>query len=70
MFLLTSGAQPEPWETGPYASPSAIASAADKVAAAAMMQAAAAALFGLFLVLWSVGYIVKAISFLPAAGSE
>jgi hypothetical protein len=65
MFALSSGTSPEPWEAGQYASPTTIASAADRVATITMMQSAAAALFALFLVLWSVGSIVSAISFLP-----
>ena len=44
-----------------------IALNADDPKAAFVMQAGSGAFFSLFLVFWSVGYIVRAISFLPAS---
>ena len=55
----------ESWEVGPYASTSGLQSASQKLNAIFLLQIAAGGLFSLFLMLWSVGYIVRAISFLP-----
>ena len=65
LSLAALSQRPVHWQTGPYASPSAIAAGAERLANAAFLQFAAGGFFSLFLVLWSVGYIVNAISFLP-----
>jgi hypothetical protein len=51
--------------TGPYPSAEAAQRVGSAIARQWMFQLAAGGAFSLFLILWSVGYIVKAISFLP-----
>ena len=63
--LLAIASQPESWEVGPYTTDTALASGVEKLARAWLYQMIAAAFFSLFLVLWSVGSIVRAIAHLP-----
>lgn len=64
LFLVSLVSGPAAYEMGPYGSASSVA---DKLATQWLMQLGSGALFSLFLILWSVGYIVRAISFLPAS---
>ena len=61
-IFISFGVGPESWE---LSSTYGAGRAAEKLANQFQLQIIAGALFSLFLVFWSVGYIVKAISFLP-----
>ncbi len=54
----------------PYQSASTVATIAAKSAQQFMVQVAAGGLFSIFMFFWSVGYVVRAISFLPGKNEE
>ncbi len=73
LLFISLGQGPESWEISaatnlagnPYVSPETFARVAEAYARQWNLQIAAGGFFTLFLVLCSVGYIVRAISFLP-----
>lgn len=75
LIFVSFGQGPESWEVSsakslagnPYAPPDTFSRVTEAYARQWLFQVAAGGFFSLFLVLWSVGYVVKAVSFLPAA---
>jgi hypothetical protein len=69
LFFLSFNAGPTASQislaTNPYAGSYAASDLANAYARVFLMQVAGGGFFSLFLILWSVGYIVRAISFLP-----
>jgi hypothetical protein len=78
LVLLSFGQGPEAWEVSmatklagnPYAPPDTFSRVAEAYARQWYYQIAAGGFFSLFLILWSVGYIVRAISFLPGKQAD
>ena len=68
-LMVSLGSGPASWErelaTNPYASADLIARTATGYARQWQLQMVAGGFFSLFLIFWGVGYIVRAISFLP-----
>ena len=73
LVFISFGQAPDAWEVSmasnlagnPYAPPETFSRVAEAYARQWYFQVAAGGFFSLFLILWSVGYIVRAISFLP-----
>jgi hypothetical protein len=73
LLFMSLGQGPKSWDVSmatnlagnPYAPPETFSRVAEAYARQWHFQVAAGGFFSLFLILWSVGYIVRAISFLP-----